>query len=129
MDVIARHAERQPERVALIEGERRLSWRELRDVRDRLAHSLVALGLAPGEHAVIYALNCIESLIASAAVRAAGAIPVPMNHRLTAEEVVHILDNSEAAVVLVGDAFLPMVEEVRARSPRVRATSATGSAT
>ena len=121
MDAIATHAERQPDRAALIEGDRRLSWVEFRDARNRLGHALVGLGISPGEHVVIYAHNCLEVLIASAAVRAAGAIPVPMNHRLTADEVAYILDNSEAAAVFVGDAFLPMAEAVRGRAPGVRA--------
>ena len=65
MDVIATHAERQPERAALIEGERRLSWAELRDARNRLAHSLVRLGISPGEHVVLYAHNGLDVLVAS----------------------------------------------------------------
>lgn len=87
MDVIAIHAERQPERATLIEGERRLSWRELRDVRNRLAHSRVALGLRPGEHVVIYAFNCLEALIASAVVRAAGFLPMEDEVRARASTV------------------------------------------
>jgi fatty-acyl-CoA synthase/long-chain acyl-CoA synthetase len=59
-------------------------------------------------------------LLASAALRALGAIPVPMNHRLTAEEVVYILDNSDAVAAFVGDAFVPMLEQVRERAPRLR---------
>src|SRR6188474_526579 len=114
MDAIATHAERHPDRAALIEGERRLSWAELRDARNRLAHSLVGLGISPGEHVVLYAHNGLEVLVASAAVRAAGAIPVPMNHRLTADEVAYILENSEAAAAFVGDAFVPMADAVRA---------------
>jgi acyl-CoA synthetase (AMP-forming)/AMP-acid ligase II len=43
-----------------------------------------------------------------------------MNHRLTADEVVYILDDSDAAAVVVGPAFLPMIDAVRARAPRVR---------
>ena len=85
------------------------------------AHSLVGLGISPGEHVVLYAHNGLEVLVASAAVRAAGAIPVPMNHRLTADEVAYILENSEAAAAFVGDAFVPMADAVRARAPKVRA--------
>ena len=67
------------------------------------------------EHVVLYAHNGLDVLVASAAVRAAGAIPVPMNHRLTADEVAYILENSEAAAVFVGDAFVPMADAVRGR--------------
>jgi len=120
MDLIAVHAERQPERVAIIESERRLTWREFRDRRNRLGHSLVARGVRPGDHIAVYAFNCIEVLLVSAAARAAGAIPVPLNHRLTAEEVAYILDNSEAAAVFVGDAFVGTAEQVRAGARAVR---------
>ena len=59
-------------------------------------------------------------LLASAAVRAVGGIPVPMNHRLTAEEAAYILDDSDAVVLFAGDAFLPIVERVRERARRLR---------
>jgi acyl-CoA synthetase (AMP-forming)/AMP-acid ligase II len=52
--------------------------------------------------------------------RAVSAVPVPMNHRLTADEAAYIFDNSDAVLAFVGDAFLPVVEAVRARAPRVR---------
>ena len=121
MDIIASHAERQPDRAAIIEGERRLSWAEFRDVRNRLAHALVGVPLRPGDHVVIYAHNSVDVLVASAAVRAAGAVPVPMNHRLAAEEVAYILEHSQAAAVFVGHAFVDMAERVRGGAPHVRA--------
>jgi fatty-acyl-CoA synthase/long-chain acyl-CoA synthetase len=59
-------------------------------------------------------------MLAAAAVRALGAIPVPMNHRLTVEEVVHILDNSDASTVFASEAFVPMLERVRGEAAKVR---------
>ena len=78
------------------------------------------MGVRPGEHAIVYAANSIEYLLASAGVRAAGAVGIPMNHRLTAEEVSYILADSQAVVVFVGDSFVPMAERVRASAPGVR---------
>jgi acyl-CoA synthetase (AMP-forming)/AMP-acid ligase II len=120
MDVLARHAQARPDRPAVIERERRLSWSQYHEARNRLAHALADLGLATGEHAVLYAHNSLEVLLTSAATRALGAIPVPMNHRLTADEVAHILDDSDAVAVFAGDAFVPMLERVRGRAPRLR---------
>jgi acyl-CoA synthetase (AMP-forming)/AMP-acid ligase II len=120
MDLVARHAAAQPDRPALVEGERTLSWREFFHIRNRLAHSLAALGVGAGQHAVVYAHNSAENVVASAALRALGAIPVPMNHRLTAEEVAYILDDSDATTVLVGDAFLLMAERVRGAATGVK---------
>jgi acyl-CoA synthetase (AMP-forming)/AMP-acid ligase II len=120
MDYLARYAAAHPDRPALIEGERRLSWREYHERRNRLAHALAGLGLSAGEHVVLYAHNALEVVLASAAARARGLIPVPMNHRLTADEVAYILDDSDAVAVFVGDAFVPMLERVRERAPRLR---------
>ena len=113
MDVIAVHAAKHPDRPALIEGARALSWEEFFRTRNRLAHALAALGVGAGQHAIVYAHNSLENLISIAAVRALGAVGVPMNHRLTAEEVAYILDNSDATAVFVDDAFVPMAERVR----------------
>ncbi len=121
MDAVDRHAETQPTRPALIEGDRVLTWSEFRDQRNRVGHGLGALGLRPGEHVVLYAGNGLDVLLAAAGARVTGAIPAPMNHRLTADEMAHILDDSDAAAVFVGPEFLPMVEAVRPRAPRVRA--------
>jgi acyl-CoA synthetase (AMP-forming)/AMP-acid ligase II len=120
LDVIATHAARTPDALALVEGERRLTWHQLREQRDRVAAALVDLGLSSGQHVVIYSPNSLEYLLVSAASRAAGAIPVPMNHRLSAEEVAYVLDDSDAAVVFVADAFVPLVEKVRDGARRVR---------
>ncbi len=120
MDVVAHHAARHPDKPALIDGERILSWRELFLTRNRIAHALARLGLAAGEHAAVYAPNSADNLLAGGAVRALGAVAVPLNHRLTADEVAYILDHSDAAVVFVGDAFVPMAERVRAAATRVR---------
>jgi acyl-CoA synthetase (AMP-forming)/AMP-acid ligase II len=120
MDLVAKYAASQPDRPALIEGERTLTWRTFFRTRNRLAHSLAALGIGSGQHAVIYAHNSAENILASHALRALGAVAVPMNHRLTADEVVYILDNSDATTVFVGDGFLPMVEQVRGAATRVK---------
>jgi acyl-CoA synthetase (AMP-forming)/AMP-acid ligase II len=69
---------------------------------------------------IVYAPNSADVLLAGAALRAVSAVPVPMNHRLTADEAAYILDDSDAVLVFAGDAFLPVVEAVRARAPRVR---------
>ncbi|MGH7386083.1 MAG: AMP-binding protein, partial [Candidatus Rokuibacteriota bacterium] len=120
MDVLAAHAARHPNKPALLEGERVWSWAELIARRNRLGHGLVGLGLPPGGHVIVYAENSLEHYLASAASRAAGLIPAPMNHRLVADEVAYILDHSDAVAVLVSDRFLPTVETVRAQAGKVR---------
>ncbi|MBI2217033.1 MAG: AMP-binding protein [Candidatus Rokubacteria bacterium] len=120
MDLIALHAERQPERPAIVEGDRVVTWRQFVELRNRLAHGLLHLGLRQGEHAVVYGHNSTEVLLAGAAIRAVGAIAVPMNHRLVPDEVAYILDDSEAVLAVVGEEFAGTAEAVRARARTVR---------
>ncbi|PYM14688.1 MAG: hypothetical protein DMD81_17145, partial [Candidatus Rokuibacteriota bacterium] len=120
VDVIALHAQARPSGVALIEGERRLAWAELFERRNRLASSLTRLGVAQGAHAVIDSRNSLEFLLVASALRAIGVIPVPMNHRLVADEVAYILDHSDAPVVFVDDTFLPLIDQVRTGATKVR---------
>jgi acyl-CoA synthetase (AMP-forming)/AMP-acid ligase II len=119
VDPIAAHAAKQPQRPAIVEGNRTLTWEEFFHTRNRLAHALAGLGIGAGQHVVVYAHNSTENLVAGAAVRALGAVSVPMNHRLTEEEVAYILDDADATAGFVGEAFLPMVERVRGAA-RVR---------
>src|SRR5439155_1676013 len=71
--------------------------------------------------------NSLETVLVPAAVRAVGAIPVPMNHRLVADEVLYILDHSDARAVFVGDLFLRTVERIRPAAVKVRSWILVGS--
>src|SRR5438876_12437380 len=127
VDILALHAERAPDAPALIDGERRLTWREFVDKRNRLASALRTVGVAKGEHVIVYLQNGLEAVLGPAAARAIGAIPVPMNHRLVADEVAYILDHSDARAVVVGDAFLDTVERVRPGAGKVQSWVLVGS--
>ncbi|MBI2203519.1 MAG: AMP-binding protein [Candidatus Rokubacteria bacterium] len=120
MDVLALHASRQPDRPALLDDRRTLTWREMVERRNRVAHGLLRLGVERGQHVAVYGENSIEVMLASAAARAVGAIAVPVNHRLGADEVAYVLDDSDAALVFVGDHFLATVETVRTAATNVR---------
>src|ERR1700730_395751 len=120
MDILAAHAARQPDKPALVEGERVWSWPEFIARRNRLGHALLELGLKPGEHVIVYATNSLEHYLAGAGARPAGLIPAAMNHRLVAEEVAYILDHSDAVAVFVSDQFLPVCEAVRGQARKVR---------
>ena len=55
MDFVAAYAAKQPDTVALIEGERQLTWAEELDRRNRLAFSLRTLGIGRGDNVIVYA--------------------------------------------------------------------------
>ncbi len=120
MDFIATYGATQPGEVALIEGDRRMTWGALLERRNRLASALRGFGIGRGDNVIVYEHNSLDCVVAPAAVRSTGGVAAPMNHRLTAEEVAYILDNADAAAVFVGDAFLPVADAVRAGAGKVR---------
>lgn len=120
MDFVSLHAQSKPDAVAQIEDDRRLTWRELLSRRNRVAGALAKLGVGRGEHVIVYAPNSLECLLASAATRAANAVPVPMNHRLVAEEVSYILENSDAVAAFVDGPYVAIADEVRHRAGKIR---------
>jgi len=90
----ARAARRWPERVALMDGERRRSYRELDERATRLARALVGLDLAPGERVAVVQENRIEYVETVIAIARAGGVLVPLLGALTGAEHVFMVSAS-----------------------------------
>ncbi len=88
------------ETEALVDGDRRLCYREYLDCVAAFAHELQALGAQDGRVATLLG-NSIEAAIAAFAALAAGAQQVPLNALYTAVELEAILADAEPAVLVV----------------------------
>ncbi len=114
---IARRARMGPERVALVFGEERRTYRELRERVDRLAHGLASLGIGRGDRVAYAGPNhpaFLETLFAAGGL---GAAFVPVNHRLAPPEVAHILEHAGCEVLVHAPEAAPAVEPTRGRVP------------
>jgi len=100
---IAGHAARDGERCAVVDGERRLSYRELHDRIQRCAAVLAAAGVERGDRVALVLGNRSAYLEVVFAAAALGAIAVPLNARLTAHEIRQLLEDCTPRV-LVTDA-------------------------
>jgi fatty-acyl-CoA synthase len=96
-----RTAEVYPDRLALIDGERRLNWREVYARCRGLAAGLRALGLQKGDVVSVLAPNSPEMFEAHFGVAMAGCVLNTINTRLDVETVVYILGHAETKVLLV----------------------------
>jgi acyl-CoA synthetase (AMP-forming)/AMP-acid ligase II len=97
------HAANSPDRVALVEGGRRFTWREANDRINRLANSLRALGAKPGSRVATMLHNSIEWFEAVGAIQKIGASVVFVSYRYTAPEARFLFEDS-GADLLVFDA-------------------------
>jgi fatty-acyl-CoA synthase len=99
-----------PDRVAIVHGERRLSYADFASHATRLANALRACGVTPGDRVAYLCPNIPELLVAHFGVPLARAVLVAINSRLSSDEVRYICDHS-GAKVLVADTELTGVLE------------------
>ena len=107
-------AERAPEQAAVVFKGRRLTYGALRERADRLARGLLALGLGPGDHVVVWMPNCPEWNVVNFAVARIGAVTVTCNSRYRAWEVEYLLAHSDAKALVMVDRFEPAGIDYRA---------------
>lgn len=101
--ITARAARYWPQRTALIDSRRRLTFLELEQRANQLAHALVQAGVQPRDRVAIQAWNRSELVETEVACYKGAFIKVPLNARLSTEETLHMLRDS-GAKVLVADA-------------------------
>ncbi|HZF14277.1 MAG TPA: non-ribosomal peptide synthase/polyketide synthase [Thermoanaerobaculia bacterium] len=104
--LVAESSRRSPDAVAIVQGERRLSYGELGRRANGLARLLRAAGVGPDVPVALCAERSIELVIGLAAVFAAGGAYVPLDPSYPAERLAFLLADC-AAPVLLADASLP----------------------
>ena len=114
-DIAAANARKHPHSEAVVDGERRLTWRALHDRVLRLANALSdGLGLAPGDRASMLAENCLEYYEYFHATAAAGIIAAPLNQRLAPGELGAIVEQVEPRVIFCDGAHAELAAELAA---------------
>src|SRR5690348_14562137 len=114
-------AQQFPTKVGVICGNARLTYSQFASRAARLAGALRALGVQPGDRVAYLSGNCHRLLEGYYGVLEAGAVLLPLNIRLTANELAYILNDSGATVLLYQEQFAPMVEGFRNELPTVKA--------
>jgi fatty-acyl-CoA synthase len=109
-----------PDREALVDGTLRLTYAEFFDRCDRWSSALQRLGVEPGDRVAYIAANTHAQLESFYAVPQIGAVLVPINFRLSADEIAYIISHSGATVVCAHADYLETVDRVRDRLRAVR---------
>ena len=127
LDVLAVHAQAQPDKPAVIVDESggatpsRTTFAELNTLVNRVGNGLLAAGAQTGERLVWCGPNSLEVLATIHAARKCNLVAVPLSYRFNAEEMQYVIDNSDATVVVVDAEQASLVASVRERLPKVRA--------
>jgi fatty-acyl-CoA synthase len=111
VDFLHRAAYIYPDKVAVVDGGRRYSYRDLAERSWRLANALRSAGLGKGDRVATLLFNSSAMLEAHFAVPAAGGILVAVNHRLAGAEVGYILRHSGARYLLLDGGLEALAEQ------------------
>jgi acyl-CoA synthetase (AMP-forming)/AMP-acid ligase II len=107
------NARKFPDKVALRDCRRHFTYAQLNRRVNRLAHSLLGLGLPKGEKVAVLLENSIEIVELYLAAAKTGLIIVPINFRLTSGDVKYIVDNSDARALVVDHLFASSVDPIK----------------
>ncbi|MFD9792779.1 class I adenylate-forming enzyme family protein [Streptomyces sp. NPDC059070] len=105
-----------PDRTALVDERRSVTWAEFHDRGVRLARGLAGLGIRRGDRVAVLSLDRIEVLETYFALARVGALFVPLNHSLTPEEVGGIVERTGAVAVIGESALLARHPDLAVRT-------------
>jgi fatty-acyl-CoA synthase len=116
-----RYAEQQfPAKTAVVCGDHRFTYSQFGDRAARLAGALREAGVRAGDRVAFLSMNCHRLLEAYFGVLDAGAVLLPLNYRLAAQELAYVLNDSGATVLFLANDFVGVVDSFRSKLSSVR---------
>jgi 3-oxocholest-4-en-26-oate---CoA ligase len=119
-DLFEAVADAVPEREALVCANRRLTYSQLDERSNRLAHYLEGEGIGPGEHVGLYLHNCTEYIEASLAAYKLRAVPININYRYVEAELAYLFDNADLVGLVHHREFAPRIAAIAPKKPKLR---------
>jgi len=108
------------DRLAVVAGEHRLTYRELDERATRVAQHLRGAGIEPGAHVAVLAWNRVEWLEVMLGCFKSRTVPINLNYRYAAEELRHVLADGDVVALVTERGFLPTLAQIRAELPLLR---------
>lgn len=112
-------AARLPDKIALVCGEKRLTYREVNDRADQLARSLMGMGLKRHDRVVVFLENSAEAVVSIFGILKAGAVFIVPNHAMKAKKLNYILNDSGAGVLITHTNKVHVVKEAVRAAPKL----------
>lgn len=117
--LIARHAKYAPDRIAVVQGQHRLTFAEFNHRVDRLAGALIGAGVQKGDKVACVLGNCIEILDLYWATAKIGAVAVPLSPLLSAKGLASLISHSQSVLVIVDSSKCDEFEKLSEYLPQL----------
>jgi len=108
-DMARRAATKYGEKIAIIFRDQRLSFYDLERESRRFANLMTSYGVKKGDRVAIYSYNSHYYPISMIGLAKIGAVQVPINFMLNAEEIAYIINHSGSKVFIVEDSLYPII--------------------
>ncbi len=102
-------------KVGVVCDQQRFTYRQFNERCDRLSSALRKLGIRNGDRVAYLSFNCHRLLEPYFGVPQIGAILLPLNIRLSPEELIYILDDAGPRILCFDPEFIPLVESLRSQ--------------
>jgi HIP---CoA ligase len=99
-------ADRIPDAEAMVDGDLRLTYRELDAAVTDASRAAIAIGIEPGDRIAIWGPNCAQWVIAALGLQRVGAVLIPINTRFVGAETAYVLQKSRARLLFTSTDFL-----------------------
>jgi long-chain acyl-CoA synthetase len=119
-------AQRSPEKVALISGDNRYTYRQIDEDANRLAHAFIGAGVQRGDRLVIFLPNCYETVVSIFATLTAGAVFVVFNSTTKPDKVTYILNNCRASAIVTSGVKADTLSRCWSEAPNLQSVFMTG---
>ena len=111
-ETIRRGAETDPDAIALICGDDRLTWRQVFDRSCRAAQGMLETGVRRQERVAYIGKNSMEFFEVLYRASMIGAVPAGINWRLAASEMLAVINDTQASLLFIGSQFVPHLTEM-----------------
>lgn len=114
-ELLSISSQKYPHRVAIVFGQKKITYKTLDEATSHIAAGLVDMGLKKQERIALFLDNCPEFVMGYFSILKAGGVVVPINYMFKMEEAKYILQDSAASCIITSRAYLDMAEELRLR--------------
>src|SRR6516165_7086770 len=108
------------DRLALVSGGRQVTYAELDERSNRLAHHLAGLGVGPGEHVGLYAHNSVEAAETILACCKLRAVAININYRYTENELQYMFADADLVALVCDRQYAPRAAAASRATPGLR---------
>ncbi len=121
-------AQKSPHKTALVCGDQRLSYQDIEEQCNRLAHALSDVGVKRGDRVAVYLENSVEAVVAIFAILKAGAVFMPVNPTTKTEKLTYVLNNARARGLITHSQKRATVEPCLGETPHMETVVFVGKA-